>query len=170
MLYFSMAQYGLTSETIFEELPIVMHNMHLVNALLYELEDANVIGSEYDLLEAPVAPYLERTLNFMIENVDSVTSEQGKFQQYYKNLMRQQQQQASYLHRRQQENAQRISQGLAPFDEEDLSQNPLFKPLPEPNRLDFLLLSSQVHHYSVQAHLYAEQLHQKFVMANELGN
>jgi translation initiation factor 3 subunit H len=171
IVYFfpSLVQNELSSETIFEEVPIVLHNMNLVNALIYELEDANLIGPESHLFEASETPYLERVTSLMIENIDALTSEQGKFQQYYRNLMKQQQQQAGFLHRRQQENAHRIAQGLPPIEEEDLSQNPLFRPLPEPNRLDFMLLSSQLHHYTDQAYTDAEQIYRKFHIASLLG-
>lgn len=143
--------------------------MHLVNALVYELEDANLIGPEYHLFEASETPYLERVTGLMIENIDALTSEQGKFQQHYRNLMKQQQQQTNFLLRRQQENAHRIAQGSTPLEEDDLSQNPLFRPLPEPNRLDFMLLSSQLHHYTDQAYLDVEQIYRKSLIASLLG-
>eukprot|EP00958_Prasinococcus_capsulatus_P002684 scaffold232_cov374-Prasinococcus_capsulatus_cf.AAC.4 len=54
---------------------------------------------------------------------------------YQRNLLRQQQQQQQWLQKRRQENAQRRANGEAPLPEED-PNNPIFKAIPEPSKLD----------------------------------
>jgi hypothetical protein len=159
----SIIQHGLTSETIFEEIPISIHNTNLVNALMYQLEDENVLGLESEFsLEAPLNDYLERTLNLMIDNLDNFASEQAKAHQAYKNLMKQQQ-----LHqRRQQENVQKVSSNLS--SESIDTSYPILKS--DYNLLQSMVTASQAHGYLRITSDYAQKLYKEYATTEELSS
>nr|GEU95031.1 eukaryotic translation initiation factor 3 subunit H [Tanacetum cinerariifolium] len=135
---------------IFEEIPIKVSNSALVSAFMTELEaDSPVTQSDYDRLQLSTNPFMERNMEFLIECMDDLSIEQQKFQFYYRNLSRQQAQQQTWLQKRRSENMSRKAAGEEPLPEEDPS-NPIFKPLPEPSRLDSFLITNQVSNYCSQ--------------------
>ncbi|XP_047975806.1 eukaryotic translation initiation factor 3 subunit H-like isoform X2 [Salvia hispanica] len=72
-----------------------------------------------------------------------------QFQFYYRNLSRQEAQKQAWLQKRRAENAARKNAGEEPLPEEDPT-NPLFKPIPEPSRLDSFLITNQIANYCNQ--------------------
>ncbi|KAF4383469.1 hypothetical protein G4B88_000169 [Cannabis sativa] len=72
-----------------------------------------------------------------------------QFQFYYRSLSRQQSQQQAWLQKRRAENAARKASGEDPLPEEDAA-NPIFKPLPEPSRLESFLITNQISNYCNQ--------------------
>ncbi|KVI08491.1 JAB1/Mov34/MPN/PAD-1 [Cynara cardunculus var. scolymus] len=114
------------------------------------------IPSDYDRLQLSTIPVMERNMEFLIECMDDLSMEQQKFQFYYRNLSRQQAQQQTWLQKRRAENMARKAAGEDPLPEEDPS-NPIFKPLPEPSRLDSFLITNQVSNYCNQINSVAGQ-------------
>eukprot|EP01137_Pigoraptor_chileana_P027979 Opistho-2@11338 len=163
-----MKQAGLTYESVLEEIPIQIHNSHLVRGLLYELEDESAKFENFDRLDVPSAAYLEKSLGFLIECVDDLTAEQNRFQFYQRQVAKVQAQQNAYLQKRKLENAQRIAQGEEPLPDEDLSTNPLFKPLAAPNRLESVLLTTQINNYCKQITQFSGQSMTKLYLAGAL--
>ncbi|KAL6652935.1 hypothetical protein ACP70R_011860 [Stipagrostis hirtigluma subsp. patula] len=132
---------------IFEEIPIKVSNSALVSAFMKELEpESPVTQCDFDRLKLSTAPFMERNLEFLIGCMDDLSSEQNKFQYYYRNLSRQQSQQQAWLQKRRQENMARKAAGEEPLPEEDPS-NPIFKPIPEPSRLEGYLVTNQISSY-----------------------
>jgi len=84
----SLTKSGLSFNDIFEKLPIKIHNSHLVNGLLMELEENNVAPCDFDRLDLSTNPFLEKNLEFLIECIDDLSAEQNKYQYYQKNLQR----------------------------------------------------------------------------------
>ncbi|OIW11708.1 hypothetical protein TanjilG_12227 [Lupinus angustifolius] len=72
-----------------------------------------------------------------------------QFQFYYRNLSRQQAQQQAWLQKRRTENLARKATGEEPLPEEDPA-NPIFKPHPEPSRLESFLITNQISNYCNQ--------------------
>ncbi|CAA2957492.1 eukaryotic translation initiation factor 3 subunit H [Olea europaea subsp. europaea] len=135
---------------IFEEIPIKVSNSALISAFMTELEtDTPVKQCGYDRLQLSTNPFLERNMEFLIECMDDLSMEQQKFQFYYRNLSRQQAQQQAWLQKRRTENMSRKAAGEEPLPEEDPS-NPVFKPIPEPSRLDSFLITNQISNYCNQ--------------------
>ncbi|CAF2082504.1 unnamed protein product [Brassica napus] len=135
---------------IFEEIPIKVSNSALVSAFMTELEtDAPVSQGDYDRLHSSTTPFLENNMEFLIKCMDDLSMEQQKFQYYYRNLSRQQAQQQAWLQKRRTENMARRSAGEEPLPEEDPS-NPIFKPIPEPSRLESFLITNQVSNFCGQ--------------------
>ncbi|KAK4422057.1 Eukaryotic translation initiation factor 3 subunit H [Sesamum alatum] len=135
---------------IFEEIPIKVSNSALVSAFMTELEaETPVTQCDFDRLQLSTSPFLERNVEFLIECMDDLSMEQQKFQFYYRNLSRQQAQQQAWLQKRRAENMARKNAGEEPLPEEDPS-NPIFKPIPEPSRLDSFLITNQIANYCNQ--------------------
>jgi len=148
---------NLNRGNIFEEVPIEIHNSHLANALIYELDVKKEI-EVYEQLELTNDPYLEKNLEYMLGLVEEMTMEQNKLQQYHRAVARQSMQQNSYLQK------QKLEKGEAAANEEDLNQNPLFKFIPEPSRLEGLLVSNQIENYCKQINQFAGQSFSKLFL------
>ncbi|KAE9604960.1 hypothetical protein Lal_00036810 [Lupinus albus] len=135
---------------IFEEIPIKVSNSALISAFMTELEpDTPVAQCDYDRLQLSTSSLMERNMEFLIECMDDLSVEQQKFQFYYRSLSRQQAQQQAWLQKRRSENMARKAAGEEPLPEEDPS-NPIFKPLPEPSRLESFLITNQISTYCNQ--------------------
>ena len=89
-----------------------------------------------------------------------------RYTYYQRSLGRQQQQQQQYLQRRKLENAQRIQDGEEPLPDEDTTNNPLFKPIPAPSRLDSLLVTGQMAQYCKQISQFSSQNFSKLFAAS----
>jgi len=146
----SLNKSNVSYKDIFEEIPIRIHNSLLSSALLYELQEAGA-ESDFEKLDLSTNPFLEKNLEFLVECLDDLSSEQTKLQYYQRNLQRQLVQQNQWLQKRRAENAARKAAGepLLP-EEEDGSVNPIFKPIPEPGRLESLLYTNQIYNYCKQ--------------------
>ncbi|KAF2300570.1 hypothetical protein GH714_014069 [Hevea brasiliensis] len=129
---------------------IKVSNSALISAFMTELEaDSPITQCDYDRLQLSTSPFMERNVEFLIECMDELSMEQQKFQFYYRNLSRQQAQQQAWLQKRRSENMARKAAGEDPLPEEDPS-NPIFKPIPEPSRLDSFLITNQIANFCNQ--------------------
>lgn len=135
---------------IFEEIPIKVSNSALISAVMAKLKPATpVTQCDYDRLRLSTSSLMERNMEFLIECMDDLSMEQQKFQFYYRSLSRQQAQQQAWLQKRRAENMTRKAAGEDPLPEEDPT-NPIFKPIPEPSRLDSFLITNQIANYCNQ--------------------
>jgi len=139
----SIAKSGLSFDQIYVELPVKVHNAQLATALLADLEDRNAAAAGFGRLELPGQAYVERHVESVIECLDELAAEHGKLQFYQRNLQRQLAQHNMWLQKRKAENTLRKAAGEDPLPETD----PSFKPLPEPSRLESLLLEDHVQEY-----------------------
>ncbi|KAF5889903.1 eukaryotic translation initiation factor 3 subunit H, partial [Clarias magur] len=132
-------------ESMFEEVPIVIKNSHLINVLLWELEEKSTVVEKHELLSLSSSSHLEKSLQMLMDRVDDMCQDISKYNNYSRSLSKQQQQKHQYVQRRQQENTQRQSRGEPPLPEEDLTK--LFKPPQPPARMDSLLIAGQINTY-----------------------
>ncbi|TRY54930.1 hypothetical protein DNTS_020698, partial [Danionella cerebrum] len=109
-------------EHMFEEVPIVIKNSHLINVLMWELQDKSTQADKHELLNLSSSNHLEKSLQLLMDRVDDMSQEIVKYNTYCRNLSKQQQQKQQYLQRRQQENTQRQSRGEPSLPEEDISK------------------------------------------------
>jgi len=129
----SFEEAGLTFSDIFEQIPIKIHNSHLINAFLYDMQDqAEMTSAHFERLNLSTNPYLEKTLEFLTECLDDLAGEQNKYQYYQKNLAKQH----NYLKKK--------GEG----EEEEEVQT--FKQVQQPNRLESLLITNQINNYCEQ--------------------
>lgn len=146
----ALAKGNISWQDIFEEIPISIANSTLHSVLMQEIEsDAAANQADFDRLVLSTNPYLEKNLEFLSECLDDLQVEQQKISFYNRNAARQQQQQAQWLQKRRAENFQRRAAGEEPLPEED-NNNPIFKALSEPSKLDSLLITNQINNYCNQ--------------------
>ncbi|XP_062869240.1 eukaryotic translation initiation factor 3 subunit H-B [Trichomycterus rosablanca] len=153
-------------ENMFEEVPIIIKNSHLVNVLLWELEDKSTVADKHELLSLASCNHLEKSLQMLMDRVDDMSQDIVKYNNYSRSLSKQQQQKQQYTQRRQQENAVRQSRGEPPLPEEDLTK--LFKPPQPPPRMDTLLIAGQINTYCQTVKEFTSQNLGKLFMAEAL--
>ncbi|TEA31561.1 hypothetical protein DBR06_SOUSAS22010019, partial [Sousa chinensis] len=157
---------NITFEHMFEEVPIVIKNSHLINVLMWELEKKSAVADKHELLSLASSSHLGKTLQLLMDRVDEMSQDIVKYNTYMRNTSKQQQQKHQYQQRRQQENMQRQSRGEPPLPEEDLSK--LFKPHQPPARMDSLLIAGQINTYCQNIKEFTAQNLGKLFMAQAL--
>lgn len=153
-------------QNVYEEIPVLVRNSHLINVMLCELSEFVNGGEGKQFLDMGAASVLERTLQSLMECVDSVSQESNKLTSYQRQVLKQQQAKHQYTQKRAQENASRAAKGEPPQPEEDI--NKLFKPVPPPSRLDALLVCGQINTYCQQMSQFASQNIGKLFIAEAL--
>jgi len=161
-----MSKSGLAYNGIYEEVPVVIHNLQLITAYLADLDDtAN--DASFDRLDLSTNGYLEKNLEYVTDCLDDLAGEQGKLQYFQRNLQRQMAQQSAWVQKRKAENLSRKANGEEPLPETD-PNNPIFKPLPEPPRLESLLIENHVELFCNQLNRFAAQSLAKIHLAETL--
>jgi translation initiation factor 3 subunit H len=162
----SVKKAGLSFEEMFEEVPLVIKNSHLTNALCCELEEIAPTENPYDFLDLATSSVLEKDLKLLLEAVDDISQDSNKFFNYQRQLSRQQQAKQQFLAKRAQENQIRAQRGEEPLPEDDV--NRMFKAPQPPPRLDSLLLSQQCKVYTDEITEFASQSFAKMFITDAL--
>lgn len=167
----SMANMSSTCD-IFQELPVRVRNSQMSNALLLELQDECGIDasvSNFSRLELDTNPFLEKQMQLLIECIDDLQQESNKLQHHERNVQRQKAAQVQYLHKKKLEAQQRIMRGEDSLAEEDVSQISLFKTVPQPSRLESLLITNQMQAYCKQVNQFTGQSFAKLFLMQSLN-
>jgi len=162
----NMVKHNINFENIFEEIPVVLKNSHLVNALLCELSDKTRKEQKFNSLDLGTSSILEKNMRQLMDCVDEVSMDTNKYLNWQRNNFRQSQAKQQYIMKREQENLARKSRGEPPLPEEDLSK--MFKPLPPAQRLDCTLVASQMDKFCKQVCGFASQSLGKMFMAETI--
>ncbi|XP_004643662.1 eukaryotic translation initiation factor 3 subunit H [Octodon degus] len=162
---------SITFEHMFEEVPIVIKNSHLINVLMWENEKTSAVLEQWltggvPLYSLHFSSHLGKNLQLLMDRVDEMSQDIVMYNTYMRNTSKQQQQKHQYQQRRQQENLQRQSRGEPPLPEEDLSK--LFKPHQAPARMDSLLIAGQINTYCQNIKEFTAQNLGKLFMAQAL--
>jgi len=157
---------GLSFDAMFEEVPVVIKNSHLVNTMLCEVEEMTPSNDKYSFLDLATGSVLEKNVRLLMGCVDELSQDTNKFFNFQRQNAKQQQAKQQYLTKRQQENTARQARGEQPLPEEDITK--VFKPLQPPPRLDSLLLAGQINNYAGQISEFATQSFGKLFMADAL--
>ena len=161
-----IAERNLPWNDIFTEIPVTVTSSALAGAVLSLTSGAGAMAgqADFDQLGLSTNPFLEKNLEFLNECMDDLASEGQKVAYHARAVARQQSQQAAWVQKRRAENAQRRAQGQEVLPEEEPG-NPLFKPLPEPSRLDGFLIVNQVANYCAQVDQFGTKSVQKLYLA-----
>ncbi|KAL6769389.1 EIF3H [Auxenochlorella protothecoides x Auxenochlorella symbiontica] len=158
---------NLSWQSIFQEIPITVHNTPLAVALAAAITPvAHLSARDAARLTLASAPVLERNVEFLNDCLDDVGVEQGKLGAHHGAVRRQQQAAAAWRAARRQENTTRRTAG-----EEMLGEEPpegMFKPPPEPSALDGMLLLKQMTSYCDAVGSTSAQAIQRLVIAEGL--
>jgi len=143
-------------ESMMTEVPIVMKNSHLMNALLLELQEQlplDVGGAQF--LDLGTSGTLETQLRVMMDSVDELNQESIKFNKHQNQVLKQYQEKTRWVQKRQSENQARATRGEDPLPDEDI--NKVFKPIPAPSRLNPLILSGTISNTSDEVSEFCSQ-------------
>jgi len=145
---------NMTSEEIFEELPIVIHNISLVKAFLFEIakneESSAVFDDEFDNLDLSSNNFLEKSLESLLECSDDLNNERNKYQLYQRRIMSHK----TFLQKK----------GDRSVEEQDQ----FIRSIQQPSQLETLLLSYQMNHTCRQINKVAGEQVSKLYLANAL--
>ncbi|KAA8591553.1 hypothetical protein FQN60_016927 [Etheostoma spectabile] len=86
-------------EHMFEEVPIIIKNSHLINVLMWDLEDKSTVADKHELLNLSSSNHLEKSLQLLMDRVDDMSQDIVKYNTYSRNLSKQQQQKHQDLQR-----------------------------------------------------------------------
>jgi translation initiation factor 3 subunit H len=155
---------NLSAADVLEELPVKVHNSHLVHGFLFELRERRSMSCEADRLLLSASSVLDKSIEQLSGLSDLFVEEQYKAYSYLKMVQRQKQQQNQYRQRIRTENEQRVAAGKEPLPEEDPSL-PMFRPIAPPGRLEPLVLSGQIAQQCAKiSAAAAETLHRLYVL------
>nr|SVE70442.1 EOG090X06SH [Daphnia similis]SVE71697.1 EOG090X06SH [Daphnia similis]SVE72328.1 EOG090X06SH [Daphnia similis] len=162
----ALKTHHLSFESLYQEIRLVIHNSHLVNALLCELSEMvpSYEGSQY--LDLGTASVLEKHLRSLTDNVDELLQDTNKFNIYQRQVVKQQQEKQKYVQKRNLENTARQARGEAPLPDEDITK--VFKPIPVPPRLEPMVLSAQIAAHCQQVSLFCSQALGKLFLSEAL--
>ncbi|XP_049488951.1 eukaryotic translation initiation factor 3 subunit H isoform X2 [Panthera uncia] len=83
---------NITFEHMFEEVPIVIKNSHLINVLMWELEKKSAVADKHELLSLASSNHLGKNLQLLMDRVDEMSQDIVKYNTYMRNTSKQQQQ------------------------------------------------------------------------------
>lgn len=178
---------SLTSNEIFEEVPIQITNPHLLQPLLHTFKNVKsscfgkVLNSdksniresrnEFDFntnfsnLDLTSAPYIEKNLQFLIEEIGNLQNNQRAIQDYQKEFARRKQWYEKWLAQRRAENANRIEKGESPLPEIDETTPKLPK---GPSRIETTMIRKQIGTLCDQSNKYAATSLSKLYLYNSI--
>lgn len=169
---FSIQKSKLRYQDILVELPLQVHNSHLLTSFLHQLPQhppektaldfpssladlkhdpnisANPLAPNLDSLDLSIDPFLEKTCDLLLESIENHQTEQNNAQYYQRSLAREQAKITAWQQKRKQENALRTQQKQPLLPEDEWQK--LFKLPQEPSRLESLLVGRQVEQYARQ--------------------
>ena len=156
----SLISHRLTFSSILEEIPLKIRTNSLLNAYLRMLTEpqpsplpdvhpakaaSSALPPAFSALDLGNST-LTKNLESVIESLDNYKTEEGNLAYLSRQIAREKARAETYIAKRKEENAIRVTQGLAPLPEEDVSR--LFKIPPDPSRLDSMLLLGQMDAYA----------------------
>ena len=153
------------------ELPVEIHNSHLITSFIHQLDapkqtspldlppslaaiesspfvKSSTVAPNFDNLSLSIDPFLEKNCDLLLDSIETHHTETNNFQYYQRAVAREQTKINNWQQKRKVENATRatLKQPLLPEDE----WQRLFKLPQEPSRLESMLNSRQVEQYSRQ--------------------
>ncbi|KJX96613.1 eukaryotic translation initiation factor 3 subunit H like protein [Zymoseptoria brevis] len=168
----SLQKSNLRYQDILVELPIQVHNSHLLTAFLHQIpqqpskkttlefpsslselsHDPNIstnpLAPNLDSLDLSIDPFLEKTCDLLLESIENHQTEQNNAQYYQRSLAREQAKIKTWQEKRKAENTLRTQQKQPLLPEDEWQK--LFKLPQEPSRLESLLVGRQVEQYARQ--------------------
>ncbi|KIX92231.1 uncharacterized protein Z520_12112 [Fonsecaea multimorphosa CBS 102226] len=162
---------GLKYSDILVEIPVSVHNSHLVNTFLHqvpgmlasgvmkppssvdEIENNPIVKNDtlapsFESLSISIDPYLSQTADNLLDSIETHHVEANNFSYYSRALAREQAKIQQWQQKRKAENAARALSKQPPLPEDEWQK--LFKLPTEPSRLESMLNSRQVEQYAKQ--------------------
>ena len=164
-----MQKSKLSYKDVLVELPLIVHNSHLLTSFLHQLPSKPAVKElefpsslaalnrdappmplypNLDSLDLSIDPFLEKTCDLLLDSIESHYTELNNHQYYQRQLAREQTKITAWQTKRKAENAARVAAKQTPLPEDEWQR--LFKLPQEPSRLEGMLNARQVEQYSRQ--------------------
>jgi len=162
----SLSNVGMNFGEIFQEIPIIVRNSHLVNAFLLDWESKELRKGEasgdnnyrdFSRLELSLSSFLQKNVEFMMEYIEDWQQDQSRLALFHK------QRQRTMVRRKNEKRAGEEDEGAL---EEPVS----FRTTAPPSRLESLLIANQINQYSDQINQFAAQSFTKLFLFDGLVN
>lgn len=168
-MIYSLRASKLTYKDIFQELPVKVHNSHLLTSFLHQIpappksaeipmpaslddirRDPVQIPAHpgFESLDLSIDPFLEKTCDLLLDSIESHYTDLNNHQYYQRQLTREQFKITQWQAKRKAENAARVAAKQTPLPEDEWQR--LFKLPQEPSRLEGMLNARQVDQYARQ--------------------
>ncbi|KZF26393.1 Mov34/MPN/PAD-1 family protein [Xylona heveae TC161] len=167
----SLQKSNMRYQDILIELPLTIHNSHLLTSFLHQLPEKPRTGElefpsnlaalsqgpnvpqaplypNFDSLDLAIDPFLEKNCDLLLDSIENHQTENNNYQYYQRQLAREQAKITAWQQKRKAENAARAAAKQPALPEDEWTR--LFKLPQEPSRLDVLLNSRQVEQYARQ--------------------
>ncbi|KAI0396399.1 hypothetical protein F5Y17DRAFT_419860 [Xylariaceae sp. FL0594] len=165
----SLQKSKLSFKDILAELPVTLHNSHLLTSFLHQIPTKPVTGDvtmptslaeihnnpipmplhpSTDSLDLSIDPFLEKACDLLLDSIESHYTELNNYQYYQRQLAREQTKITAWQTKRKAENAARVAAKQQPLPEDEWQR--IFKLPQEPSRLEGMLNAKQVEQYSKQ--------------------
>ena len=165
----SLQKSNLRYQDILLELPLQIHNSHLLTSFLHSLpnpvptqeaqasqpptlaslsQTPNPLSPNFNSLNLSIDPFLTQTTDLLLDSIETHHTELNNHQYYQRQLAREQAKITAWQQKRKSENTSRALAKQSPLPEDEWQR--LFKLPQEPGRLETLLNSRQVEQYARQ--------------------
>jgi len=152
---------GVDPKSIFEELPIKIHNSHLVHAYLYELRETKVADCSAERLNVSAGPIIEKLIDGVSASGGCIDEYSAELDRYKNALFSVNKQRAEYQKRYDgvhEENERRKKIGLATLPYPD---NTSVSKLQDPSRLESVVQTIKIDSYCQNIISMSNQAYQK---------
>jgi len=144
---------NVSASDIFEEIPLKVHNSHLVHAFLFELREHKSMSCDFDRLSLNLSSELVSGFQQLSSSIDKYENEQYTYWNDQRKRQRQKVSQDQFLQDRRERNQALVLAGKEEVPEltpEELKKFEIFREIPEVDRLETYLISHQMKHYCDQ--------------------
>jgi len=154
---------ALNCQKLFEEVPFSVVNTNLSNAFIAQYApDTEEVPSQDSFKN-----YLEENLEGMQEGLEELIDRVRSLDSHVDLIQKQKQQIAEFEVKRAEENKERVARGERPLDQLEGSGS-LYRVMPQPSRLDSLLIQQQLYNLSAELKKYSTQAQEKIEIFQSL--
>jgi len=157
---------GVGFSNLYSEIPVVIRNSHLANALLLELQDKVTCDQYNQFYDLGTTSVLEKHLRQVMQSTDELCQESNKFNSYQKLVAKVQQGRLQAMSRLSGDNDGRMKAGEPLLTEEDINRQ--YKMPLAPPRLDPMITCGHVENSSQQISDFAAQALGKLFITESL--
>ncbi|ODV96966.1 hypothetical protein PACTADRAFT_48752 [Pachysolen tannophilus NRRL Y-2460] len=149
----NLIENGLTFKNVLEELPLTIHNSHLVNLKILSSSDESKGEENFESLKlSSTIPTVETTIESLFDSIDDFNYDQNNFNYYQRSLSRELAKINQWKQKRKLENLNKLKQNpntpeseLLSLDESEWSKH--FKLPSEPSRYENLIISGLLNNF-----------------------
>jgi len=141
-----IAQLGLSSKDVVEELPIKLHNYHMIHAFLFELQNKTSMNCSFERLHQSHEYQLLDTLRQLSNSIDDFEIQTTAFRTYHSKSVKTKMLREETMQKYLEESKARKMRGLRVTPAPNVDK--LFPKEPEPSRKEALTLVAQMSQYA----------------------